>query len=82
MELYEMYNLYKLGFLLACAALTGALALAGCAAKKPLDYHFSGCKITRTWMDEQGNERKDCDCKNGKQVGWDAKTKLAIIRCE
>lgn len=59
-----------------------ALLLAGCAAKKPVNYRFAACQITRTWIDEQGKERKDCDCKNGREVGFDAKTRLRIIRCE
>jgi hypothetical protein len=47
-----------------------------------VNYHFGACQITRTWIDEQGNERKDCDCKNGREIGFDAKTRLRIIGCE
>lgn len=58
------------------------LSLIGCAAKKPVNVHYAGCKVTATWTDDQGNTRKDCDCRNGKQIGWDAKKGAAIIRCE
>jgi len=57
-----------------------AAALTGCAGKR--NYHWSGCRVTRTWTDQQGQERKDCDCLNGKQIGTDAKTRAVIIRCE
>lgn len=59
-----------------------ALVLSGCSEKKPLGYRFTGCQIQRTWIDEQGKERKDCDCQNSKQIGWDAKKRLAIVRCQ
>ena len=68
---------------ISALALLAAVLLAGCAAKKqPMNYRFSQCQITRTWIDEQGHERKDCDCKNGREIGFDAKTRLKIIRCE
>jgi hypothetical protein len=64
--------------------LATCVLVAGCHAKKqqPVNYRFAACQITRTWIDEQGKERKDCDCKNGREIGFDAKTRLRIIRCE
>lgn len=56
------------------------LALAGCAAK--VNVHWIGCRVTETWIDQDGNERKDCSCLNGKQIGLDAKTGEKIIRCQ
>lgn len=67
------------GFL-SVAAL-GCVLLAGCAAKKPVSYRFSGCVVQKTWTDDQGRERKECECPNGKQVGWDAKTDARVIQC-
>jgi hypothetical protein len=70
-------------FMKAILAIAISMGL-GCAGaqKKPASYHFTGCKVTQSWVDEQGNQRRDCDCKNGREVGWDAKTRLRIIRCE
>jgi len=63
--------------------LSGALlGLSGCAAKKPINVQISGCVVQRTWQDEQGRERKDCACQNGKEIGIDARTGARIVRCE
>lgn len=67
---------------IAIAILSLSIALAGCAPKKPISYRFSGCLVTGTSTDSEGHERKDCDCRNGVQVGWDAKTQARIIKCE
>lgn len=58
------------------------LSLGGCAAKKPINFQFTACKVVNSYVDRDGNQRRDCNCKNGKQIGWDAKEHLAIIRCE
>jgi hypothetical protein len=54
----------------------------GCAAKKPQNIRYLGCRVFNTWVDEQGNQRKDCDCLHGKQIGTEAKTGAAIMLCE
>lgn len=66
----------------AALLLAAAFGCAGCAAKKPLNERITGCVVTRTWIDPQGNERKDCECQNKKQIGIDAKTGAAVFRCE
>lgn len=57
------------------------ILLVGCAAKKPQSYHFQGCRVTGTIVDQHGVERKDCDCV-GRVIGMDAKTKATLIRCQ
>ena len=59
-----------------------AVLLVGCAPKKPVHYLFTGCAVQKTWIDQNGKERKDCDCRNGREIGIDAKTGARIIRCE
>lgn len=49
----------------ALVLLAGAL---GCSAKKPVDVRYIGCQVTNTWIDEHGNERKDCECRQGKLI--------------
>ena len=74
MRLWIAIAIVEVGFAMA--------AMVGCAAKRPANYRFTGCRVTQVWVDQNGNQRRDCDCKNGRQVGWDAKTRAAIIRCE
>lgn len=64
------------------AVLLLLFGVTGCAGKKPLNYQFTSCKVVNTYVDGEGHERRDCNCRNGKQIGWDVKKRLAIIRCE
>ncbi len=59
-----------------------ALAVTGCAGKKPLSVRWIGCRVVNTWTDPQGQGRNDFDCRNCKQVGIDAKTRAVIMRCK
>lgn len=64
----------------------GALACvlffaSGCAVKNPRNFRWIGCRVVNTWTDQDGTERKDCQCLNAKQIGTDAKTGAAILQC-
>ncbi len=55
-----------------------AFMLAGCAAHKPpASVKLTGCKIVQNI-----GPALSCDCIHPKLVGWDAKTRAAIYRCE
>lgn len=64
------------------AVLLAILLFTGCAPKKALpNVKFSGCVVTSTWRDDQGRERKDCECSRGIVTHYDAKTKTQVISC-
>lgn len=72
---------------LRAGIVSGALLvlLTGCAMKKkvkPVNVQISGCRVTRSYHDEQGNERRDCVCHNGKEIGLDARSRARIFQCE
>lgn len=54
--------------------------LPGCAAKRH-SYRFSGCAVVNTSIDKDGQERKECECRNGKMIGIDVNGDV-IVRCD
>jgi hypothetical protein len=53
----------------------------GCCGMKPLHYRFVNLPLVREADPDGKFIKNSADCRQGKQIGWDAKTKTAVIDC-